>query len=411
LFFDLLLCKLLIVMIFEQIVIGGGAAGLFGAAHSNCKTLILEKKASAGNKLLIAGQGRCNFTHVGRISDFFEHYGDNANFIKYALKKYTNNDVIEYFSSRGLEITEDKNGKLFPQSGKSSDILQILIKECKKKGHQLNLNEEVKGVKFNDAIFHINTVKSSYSAKKLIIATGGMSYPATGSTGDGYVFAKSFGHHILPPKPSLSPVFVKNYTFQELAGISLKDCQVSIYRENKKIRSHTGDIGFTHKGLSGPGIIDFSRYIQAGDLLKLNICGISMDDFNKHFLNAVRDNGKSTVQIFLKQFEIPKSLIQNLLMLLKVEPAEKIGNITKELRKSIIEQFCELSFEVERIGGFNVAMATSGGVFLDEVSPKTMESKLQVGLFFAGEVLDIDGDTGGYNLQAAFSTGYMAALG
>jgi len=397
-------------MIFEQIIIGGGAAGLFAAAHSTCKTLVLEKKTSPGNKLLIAGQGRCNFTHVGRISEFFTHYGDNANFIKHVLKKYTNNDVIEYFASRGLEITEDKNGKLFPQSGKSSDILQILVNQCKKNGHAINLNEEVKDVKFIDGLFNIQTVKQQYLTKKLIITTGGMSYPSTGSSGDGYTFAKAFGHQIVSPKPSLTPVFVKNYAFQELAGNSLKDCEVSLFRDNKKLRSHSGDIGFTHKGLSGPGIIDFSRFIQAKDVLKLNVCGISMEEFNNRFLDAVRDNGKSTIQIFLKQFDLTKSLVHLLLSQLSTEPAEKIGNINKELRKKVIEQFCELPFEVERIGGFNVAMATSGGVALNEVSPKTMESKLQPGLFFAGEVLDIDGDTGGYNLQAAFSMGYVAAV-
>ncbi len=397
-------------MIFEQIIIGGGAAGLFAGAHSACKTLILEKRSTPGNKLLIAGQGRCNFTHVGRISDFFIHYGDNANFIKHALKKFTNNDVIEYFASRGLEITEDKNGKLFPQSGKSSDILQILVNQCKKNSHHFQLNEPVNNITFSKGLFHVNSVKQQYLSKKLIIATGGMSYPATGSSGDGYTFAKAFGHQIVPPKPSLTPVFVKNYAFQELAGNSLKDCEVSLYRDNKKSRNHSGDIGFTHKGLSGPGIIDFSRFIQANDVLKLNVCGISMEEFNQRFLEAVKDNGKSTIQIFLKQFDLPKSLIQLLLAQINVEPAEKIGNINKELRKKVIDQFCELPFEVERIGGFNIAMATTGGVSIDEVSPKTMESKLQPGLFFAGEVLDIDGDTGGYNLQAAFSMGYVAAI-
>jgi predicted Rossmann fold flavoprotein len=396
-------------MIFDQIIIGGGAAGLFAAANSTCKTLILEKKANAGNKLLIAGQGRCNFTHIGRISDFFSHYGDNANFIKHALKKYTNNQLIGFFLNRGLEITEDKNGKLFPQSGKSSDILQILMKECKRKGHIISLNEAVKDVCFNGGHFLINSVRKQYHAKKIIITTGGMSYPATGSTGDGYSFAKSFGHSIVAPKPSLSPVFVRNYEFQDLAGISIKECQVSLYRDNKKIRSHSGDIGFTHKGLSGPGIIDFSRFIGAGDTLKLNICKTSLEEFNNQFLNAVKENGKSNVQIFLRKFDIPKNLMHNLLLQISIDPAEKIGNINKELRKSMAEKFCELPFEVERVGGFNVAMATSGGVSLNEVSPKTMESKLQPGLFFAGEVLDIDGDTGGYNLQAAFSMGYVAA--
>lgn len=396
---------------FDQIIIGAGAAGLFAAAHSKLKTLILEKKSSPGNKLLIAGQGRCNFTHSGKITDFFTHYGENSGFIKHALKKFTNVDLIDFFKSRGLEITEDRNGKLFPQSGNARDILEILLKECKKNGHLIKLNEPVLNLSNHQGIFVVNSKTEQYSCHKLIVTTGGMSYPSTGSSGDGYAFAKIFGHSIVSPKPSLSPVYVKRYIYQDLAGVSLKDCCISLHRNTKKIKSHTGDIGFTHKGLSGPGILDFSRYMLVNDILKINISGISIDEFNRRFLEEVRSNGKSTVQVFLRQFDIPKGLSRFILSEIHLEPSEKIGNITRDQRKNLAEKFCELPFDIERIGGYHIAMATAGGVALDEVNPKTMESKLQKGLFFAGEVLDIDGDTGGYNLQAAFSGGYLAATG
>jgi predicted Rossmann fold flavoprotein len=395
---------------FDLIIIGGGAAGLFAAAHSKDKTLVLEKKANVGNKLLIAGQGRCNFTHSGPISDFILHYGANGKFVKHFLKQYTNKDLIKFFVENGLQITEDKNGKLFPKSGNAQDILNILLKQCKKNGITFHLNKAVTVISFSNGLFHLLTKEKEYQCRKIIIATGGLSYPSTGSSGDGYHLAKLFGHSIVATRPSLSPVYIKNYLFKELAGVSLKNCQLNLYRESRKIDSHCGDIGFTHKGLSGPGILDFSRNMQINDIIMLNICGTSTDEFNRLFLDEVKTNGKSTIQVFMKQFDLPKGLFRLLLSELSIQPADKIGNINKDQRKALIEKFCANPFEIEKIGDYNIAMATAGGVALSEVNPKTMESKLRAGLFFAGEVLDIDGDTGGYNLQAAFSTGYCAAI-
>ncbi|MFN8258495.1 MAG: NAD(P)/FAD-dependent oxidoreductase [Bacteroidales bacterium] len=396
-------------MVYDCLIIGAGAAGLFAAANSKGKTLVLEKMAQPGKKLLIAGHGRCNFTHAGNISEFFCHYGDHEKFIKYALKSYTNVDVIKFFKERGLVITEDKNGKLFPQSGNSADILNILVSQVRKNGHSINLNQTVRSITFTGTEFRIETNNAVFEAKKLIIATGGKSYPATGSTGDGYALAKVLGHTIVQPEPSLSPVFIKNYPFRDLAGVSLKDCRVSLFRQGKKIREYSGDIGFTHNGLSGPGIIDFSRFLEAGDELKLNLCGIKTEDFHHKFIARVNENGKATVQSFLKFSEIPKRLVLSILQLLNINPEQRISETGKERRTQLANAFCEFSVLIEKVGGFNVAMATAGGVSLDEVWPKSMESKIQPGLFFAGEVLDIDGDTGGYNLQAAFSTGFLAA--
>jgi hypothetical protein len=235
-----------------------------------------------------------------------------------------------------------------------------------------------------------------------------MSYPTTGSTGDGYHFAKQLGHSVIPPKPSLSPVFIRDYSMASISGVSVQNKAVYLYRANKKISEHCGDIGFTHKGLSGPGILDFSRHILSNDILKVNFLDKKNDEFRNEFIIAAEKDGKTAIQTYLKKFDLPRSLVLLVLQSIKIEPETRLADITKLNRNQVVAAFCEYPFTVEKVGGFNMAMVTAGGVSLEEVNPKTMESKLVPGLYFAGEVLDIDGDTGGYNLQAAFSMGYLA---
>ena len=234
-----------------------------------------------------------------------------------------------------------------------------------------------------------------------------MSYPTTGSTGDGYHFAKQLGHSVVPPKPSLSPVFIRDYVMATISGVSVQDKMIYLYRGNKKINEHRGDIGFTHKGLSGPGILDFSRHILSGDILKVNFIDLNMDNFRNELILASGKEGKTAIQTYLRKFDLPKSLLLIILKSIQIEPDIRLADITKTQRIQMLSALCEFPFMVERVGGFNTAMVTAGGVNLDEVNSKTMESKLVPGLYFAGEVLDIDGDTGGYNLQAAFSMGYV----
>ena len=234
-----------------------------------------------------------------------------------------------------------------------------------------------------------------------------MSYAATGSTGDGYHFAKQLGHTVVPPKPSLSPVFIRDYGMASISGVSVQDKIIYLYRANKKINEHLGDIGFTHKGLSGPGILDFSRHILSGDILKVNFIDLNMDNFRNELIRASEKEGKTAIQTYLRKFDLPRSLLLNILKSIEVEPEIRLADINKSQRIHLVSALCEFPFMVEKVGGFNTAMVTAGGVCLDEVYSKTMESKLVPGLYFAGEVLDIDGDTGGYNLQAAFSMGYV----
>lgn len=396
----------------DVLIIGAGPAGLFTAIHcKGRKTIVLEKNAMPGKKLLISGTGRCNITHECKLSDLFDHYGENYRFLKPALHGFTNTDLIRFFEDNGLETVVDKNGKVFPASQKSADVLQVLLDVSKKSKIEIAGSRQVLEIRKTDNGFEVKTNAGIFTSGRLVIATGGMSYPVTGSTGDGYHFAKMLGHSVVPPKPSLSPVFIRNYTMASISGVSVQEKMIYLYRGEKKINEQRGDIGFTHKGLSGPGILDFSRYIVSNDVLKVNFIDTNADQFRNELVRASETEGKSAIQTFMKKFDLPRSLVLLIMHSIHIEPETRLADITKAQRVQLVAAFCEYPFTVEKVGGFNTAMVTAGGVSLDEVNAKTMESKLVPGLYFAGEVLDIDGDTGGYNLQAAFSMGYLVGQG
>lgn len=395
----------------DVIIIGAGPAGLFAAMHCiGAKVIVLEKNASAGRKLLISGTGRCNLTHDCKLNDFFAHYGENQRFLKTPLHSFSNTDVIHFFKDNGLQTVTDKNGKVFPSSQKATDVLDVLIKVCQSRKVEITYNQRVEEVKKTESGFAVKTERETFSARNLVIASGGMSYPATGSTGDGYHLAKQLGHSVIPPKPSLSPVFIRDYGMASISGVSLQQKMIYLYRGDKKVNQHCGNIGFTHKGLSGPGILDFSRFILNGDTLKLNLINQNPDEFRNDLITSLEKEGRTAIQTYLKKFNLPHSLVHLILQNIRILPESRLAEISKAQRTSLVSAFCELPFVVERVGGFSMAMVTAGGVSLQEVNAKTMESKLHKGLYFAGEVLDIDGDTGGYNLQAAFSTGYLAGM-
>lgn len=395
--------------VFQTIIIGGGPAGLFTAISiGRDDTLILEKNSQPGRKLLIAGSGRCNVTHTGPISDFFGRYGSHGSFVKKALKEFTNDDLIAFFKNRGLNIVVDKNGKVFPETDKAEDVLSCLLAECKAIGVEIKREKSVVSVSKANDLFVVTSEKETFYCNALVVATGGSSYPTTGSSGDGYQFAKSLGHSIVTPKPALTPVFVKDYGMSELAGVSLQNVSISLFRSGRKLLERRGDLGFTHKGISGPGIIDFSRCFEVGDVLRINLIDCNEDKFKQLFVDSVVSQGNMTVQALLRNYDIPKSLMRIVLEEVNVDPSDYLSNITALKRNKLIVLLCSYPFEIERVGGFKMAMTTAGGVCLDEVSSKTMESKLVSNLYFVGEVLDVDGDTGGYNIQAAFSTGYVA---
>ena len=255
--------------IYDVIIIGSGPSGIFAAANisRNKKILLLEKNKIIGQKFLMSGSGRCNITNNENINNFSKRYGDNGNFLKFAFNEFNNIDTINYFKKRGLNMDIMENGKVFPNTQKSIDPLNILINECKK--IEIHLNEKVLKLEKFQELYEINTNKCIYKSKSVIIATGGESYKITGSTGDGYTFAKKLSHTIIKTRPALSPIIIKNYNFKENSGMSFKNITFDLYRNEKKIFSKFGDLLFTHFGLSGPVILDNSRYFKVGDILKI----------------------------------------------------------------------------------------------------------------------------------------------
>jgi len=396
---------------YDIIIVGAGPGGLFSALNlpKELNTLILEKNSSVGKKLLMSGSGRCNFTHSGNIDEFFLHYGDKNNFVKPSLLGFTNNDLIEYVKKHKIEIVIDKNGKVFPKSQKAKDILDCLIKDCYSNNVNIHLNEKVIEIKKVEDNFVVCSDKNTYKSKFIILATGGKSYPNSGSTGDGYRIAETFGHTIITPKPALTPIIVKNFKFSILSGVSLYNREVVLYKEGKKRKSIIGDIVFTHFGLSGPAILDLSRYIDENDIIKINLLNDNFDNVSKKYIDLISTKGGITLKTFFKGYNIPERLIDEILLLSDIQGNVKISKVNKEIRNKIIRIFCEMEFEVERKGDFNIAMVTTGGVSIKEINSKTMESKIIPGFYFVGEVIDVDGDTGGYNLQFAFSSAYLAA--
>jgi len=400
-------------MQYDVVVIGAGPAGLFCALQAalpgHC-ILLLEKNPDPGAKLLLSGSGQCNITHNGEIRDFLSHYGDHGKQVRPALFGFTNRDLIEFFRKRGLALMTEENGKVFPETHRSADVLALLMKECKERGVDLHCGEPATGVTRTAEGFEITTPKATYLSPVLVIATGGASYPKTGSTGDGYRISASLGQPLTEIAPALTPLLIRKYPFAALSGMSFERMQFSVWRAGKKIADHMGDVLFTHLGLSGPGILDASRDILPDDVIKLSFVGnLKREEFVADLTQRVGENRSWQISTILAAYPIPERLNRKLLNLSGIPDDLKCNHFSAEQRSRLITNCTQFPLTVEAPGGFSVAMVTRGGVALDGVNLKTMESKIIPNLYFAGEVLDIDGDSGGYNLQAAFSTGFLAA--
>ncbi|MDR1960031.1 MAG: NAD(P)/FAD-dependent oxidoreductase [Planctomycetaceae bacterium] len=400
----------------QIVVIGAGPAGLMAAFAAAKKyksgVLLLEKNDSPAKKLLISGSGRCNITHAGPISGFLPHYGGKDRFVKPALFRFTNTDLTKWMQHRGLPLKELHDGKLFPVTESARDVLQILLNvlltECSPLV-EVRYRAAVKNVKRSENGFLIQTANEDFSAQNLVIATGGKSYPSTGSTGDGWNFARNLGHSIAEPAPALCPVTIRNYPFAGCAGLSFEKTRVQVQHHGKKTAENREDLLLTHRGFSGPVILDLSRYIHTGDTLR--IAFTESEDtafFERQFLERVAKTGRKTVKNLLASAYLPDRMTAVLLKYLNIPDDLAAANLGKAARKTLLRYLTDAPFIVEELGGYQEAMVTRGGVVLAEVNRNTMESRLVPGLFFCGEVLDIDGDTGGYNLQFAFSSGVLA---
>ena len=404
---------------FDVIVIGGGPAGMMAAGMSalqGAKTLLLEKMERPCRKLMITGKGRCNLTNIVPISEFLRHTGPDSRFLRYSFAEFFSEDLIQLFKENGVETITERGGRVFPVSEKAVDVVDGLSRWVKNTGVQIST-----GIKAEKLIIEGNTIKGiklstgeEYRCSALIICTGGKSYPATGSTGDGYIMAQQAGHHVIPPRQALVPVETSGNHAQQLQGLSLKNVQVNVWVDGKKKGEAFGEMLFTHFGLTGPIILTLSRHFN-DDILSLKKVIFSIDlkpalDDKKLDLRLLRDlaeHGKMQFSSLLKLL-LPQKMIPLFCELLKIHP-DKLGNqLNAEERKRIRLLLKNFPFEVTGLRSFNEAVITAGGIDTKEVNPVTMESKLISKLFFAGEVLDLDADTGGYNLQIAFSTGWVA---
>ncbi len=410
---------------FDLIVIGAGPSGLFCAINSCQSTggeesertdkriLILEKNESPGRKLLITGSGQCNITHSGDIHSFLCHYGEHGKLLRPAILGFTNRDLISYFEAKGLEMEIEAEGKVFPRSRRARDVLQILLEECRKADIEIVCQSPARSVKRAEDGFVLTCDGCEYRSPLLVIATGGCSYPATGSTGDGYRFARSLGHSLTEIGPALTPLIVKQHPFSDLAGISFENMRISLHRQQKRVEIQ-GDVLFTHEGLSGPAILDLSRHIRAGDTLRLSfVPKENRDALERWILDLSGQEGGQTVKSVLCclpfSLPLPSRLVQRILEICGIQSDLRISQLKREERMRLLECLVGLPLVVSKLGGFDLAMVTRGGVNWKEVNPKTMQSRLVSGLYLTGEVLDVDGDTGGYNLQSCFSTAMLAA--
>lgn len=421
----------------DAIVIGGGPAGLFlaartGALAAGARIIVLEKMAKAGRKLLASGGGACNITHRGEIGDFLGRYGGQGRFLKKALYGFSNEDLEAWLRERGIALEADEGGKLFPVSRRAADILGVLLTECERNGVSVVVGARAATLRREDGLFAVETAgpegsAATYRATIVAIASGGCSYPGTGSEGDGYALALALGHSIVEPRPALSPVTVRDWVLGELSGIGFEDLGFAIRRGAKVIGRARGDILITREGLSGPGMLDASRDFKPGDTLELDFSGIGLEAFRVDLASRIASSPRALVRTVLGEYDIgrssaegrtganarptglPKRLAELICSLAGCGEEERCASLKREAREAIVRSVCEFPARIASVGGFDKAMATAGGVSLAEVEPATMASRLAEGLYFAGEVLDYDGDTGGFNLQAAFSTADAAA--
>jgi len=414
------------------IVIGGGPAGMLAAMtakHGENEVLLLEKMNMLGKKLLITGKGRCNITSSLNIDDFIKNIPGNGMFLYSAFKKYTNEDIIKLLEKHNVKVKEERGNRYFPESDKSIDVRDAFVKELKNKGVSIKLNSTVTKVLIeNEKVIGVefisNGKKETLKADKIIIATGGQSYSLTGSTGDGYRLAKELGHTITSIRPSLVPLEIKQKNIcKNLQGLSLKNVAIKIInkRNNKEIYNDFGEMLFTHFGVSGPIIISSSahlvRYKNIEDLLreeKIELCIDFKPALNNEKLNdrILRDFNELKNKQFKNGLDklLPQKLIPVIIELSGINPEKKINEITKEERYKLVELLKKFTITIKEFRPIEEAIVTAGGINIKEINPSTMESKIIKGLFFAGEVIDVDAYTGGFNLQIAYSTGYTAGL-
>ena len=404
------------------VVIGGGAAGLMAAViagREGAKVTLLEKMNYVGKKMGITGKGRCNITNACDMSDFIKNTPGNGKFLYGAYERFTNEDLLQLLHDAGLETKVERGGRVFPASDSALDVRNTFMKLMKHYGVDVHLEEPVKKLLVDDGVVTgVVTDRETYHADAVVIATGGKSYPATGSTGDGYMLAAQVGHKITDIRPSLVPIVTEESWVKDLMGLSLRNVELFVVAKNKVQAKMFGEMMFTHFGITGPIVLSLSHTV--GKLMrKKNIGTIGLDINLKPALSpeTLDKRLQKDFDLYSKKQLIngmkdllPSRLIPLIIELAGIDPQKPINQISKEERQQIGYMLQHMPLTVKGLRPVEEAIVTAGGISLKEFNPKTMESKLVKGLYGAGEVLDIDAFTGGYNLQAAFSTGYVAAM-
>jgi len=403
---------------FDAIIIGAGPAGMMAtirAAERKRKVLLIERNDTLGKKLLISGKGRCNLTNSCDIEDFLEKFSPSRNFLRNTFAKFFNADLISFFEDAHLKLKTERGGRVFPESDKSADILNVLKLKLKTKNIKVLSGERVREVIMKDKkIKGVLTYSCKhFLATHIAIATGGLSYPATGSTGDGYRIAENLGHEIIPLKPALSPIFIKEGFIRDWRGISLKNVRLTLFSGGKKIDEKFGEMVFTHFGLSGPVVLDISASVYDALKLKNEVTitinfkpALDRKKLNARLLREFKASPRKSIKNIFKNL-LPQGIIRRFLEYCHIDENKSTSQITAEERKRLINGLFDLRLTAKGVMPIENGIVTRGGVNTKEINPKTMESRLVKGLFFAGEVIDIDAGTGGYNMQAAFSTGWV----
>ncbi len=403
----------------KVIIIGAGAAGTLAAgsaAENGADVLLLERNEKIARKVLITGKGRCNVTNnVSDVQSFIQNIPGNGRFLYSAFSTFDNHDVMNFFEDYGVPLKVERGDRVFPVSDKAMDIVDALNRYITQSGVQRKTERVTELIVENGAVCGVKTEQgNTYNADSVIIATGGLSYPRTGSSGDGYELAKSVGHTVTELRPSLSALVCREGMCSECMGLSLKNVAIKVFdtKKKKEIYDDFGEMLFTHFGVSGPMILSASAHMRDMEKERYEIYidlkpALSHEKLDARILRDFVDNSNKSISNILALL-LPKSLITPILRSAQIKPSEKANQITKEMRKNLVDAVKSVKLTVMDFNDISEAIVTSGGVKISEINPKTMESKICSGLYFAGEVIDCDGYTGGFNLQIAFSTGHLA---